>query len=164
MGEVFAGAVGYFGAKAADYFNRTWTYETTKNNLAWREPVKDAAATAMALAVPYGLKMAGVLKGKAVTTATVGGLLYALNRGLQQRAKAKNFPEGSFAYHLLGDGGASGMGDYILSDGEDLFDDDLLGALALMDDDDDDEDDDDDLGDYEYADGGGDDIFDVEIM
>lgn len=157
LGDLFAATVGYFGAKAADYFNGGWTTNVTSAVPAWREPVKDAAATGAALAVPQVLKMTGMLKGSAVRSASVGGLLYALNRGLSARARAKGFPSGSFAGHLLGDGG---MGDYVMADGSDLFTDDLLGddeLLALLDDDG-------DLGDYEYADGGFDDVLDVEVL
>lgn len=126
---------GYFITKGADWrINKDWTWNMTTSNVAMREPLKDAAATATALAVGFIAKKLRL--GGASNLVTVGGLLWAVNRAIVARGRANtSLQDGTFAKHMLTD--------YVMDDGSDVFESDLgyLGDddLAMVDD---------DLGDY----------------
>lgn len=122
LGTLLITAAGFYGTKAADFANRNWTYNASTNP-ATREVIKDAAASGVAVMLPQVARMVGLIKPKDATAATVGGLLYALNRGLIERARASNPDRSTLGGHLLTD--YSGMGDYLLEDGGELFDGDL---------------------------------------
>lgn len=157
VSKAIAGLVGFFGAKSLDFFNRGWTWKVTGGTdtadnatpaqKAWREPIKDAAATAAAVVAYQIAKRTGLFKGENAQLVLVGGLCNAVNRGIRGRALGANAPAGSFAAHLLGDDTSDGLGDYLTANGGELFDHDFLGSSDAMYEDDD-SDDSDLLGDY----------------
>lgn len=102
---------GFFAAKAIDWFNRDWTYNAT-TNVQMREIIKDAAATGSAIAASMALKAVGLAKGEGSGDALLGGLLYALNRGITERGKAATLD--GFSKHLLTD--------FVDASGNDMFD------------------------------------------
>ena len=108
------GLVGFYGTKAADYLNKDWTFNASSNTNT-REIIKDAAAAGTAVAVSSALKMIGLARGDAATMTTVGGLLYAINRGITARGRASiTGDEYTFQKHLLTD--------YLMPDGNSVID------------------------------------------
>lgn len=143
LGHVALMTAGFYGTKALDYFNRTWTMAASSNP-ATREIIKDAAATTIAMLAPWALKLTGLINKSMADQLSMGGVLYAINRGITARGAANtSYADGSFQKHLLSDYDTD-MGDFLLDDGSSNFGNDFFGVSDY----------DDDLGDFLLDDGG----------
>lgn len=119
------GAVGFLGAKTLFLLNRKWTWGTFDNdpNGTKRELIRDAVAVTSAFTVGMASKFLGIASGEQRKVVQVGGLLYALHRGMSWRNLGASFEADSFPRLLLSD--------YIMDDGESNMDD--LGDPELDD-------------------------------
>lgn len=142
INDALAGAIGFFGTKAADFGHTYWLGKVPAN---FRAPAEVFASAFTAMLVPELAATIGLVKSGDKKTARVAGLMHTLNSAVVKYGKRAGATPaaGSFAAHMLSD--------YVDVSGEDIWDGtwdaDLDDAPEL------------DIGDYEYDD---DDLLDLD--
>lgn len=110
---VVAGIVGFYGNKAVTLLATQKPIENLLKGSAWAGTAVNVAAAATAFALAAIGKMTGIAKGDTGSAVLLGGLLYAVNRGIETSSVVKNLSSG-FTKDLLSD--------YVMDDGSDGWD------------------------------------------
>lgn len=121
--QIVAGVVGFYGNKAVTLLATEKPITNLLKGSAWAGTAVNVAAAATAFALAAVGRMTGLAKGETGTAVMLGGLLYAVNRGIETSSVVKNLGAG-FTKNLLSD--------YVMEDGTDGWDGQIDADLQPM--------------------------------